>query len=667
MSALPFADCNAPKFEERSSSDWVAMGHDNLWPLYLEDLMLGSGMHNAIIKGVGAMVFGHGLDAKNKDKFIEQWLRVKVLFDDESCLRRAALDLKLYGQCYLNPIWNQDRTNIVEVHHIPAADIRAGKANDDDKVEVYYHSTDWSNLSKHTPQPIPAFDPANRTAASSIVHIKLYNPQSFYYGLPDYVGGLAWAYADKQIAEFHASSLQQGLFPSALISFKGGIPTDEERQKIERLIYDKFGSASNAGKFLITFSDGAEEAPEFQTLQPQDPQKTFAFYSEQISTQVLCAHRVTSPLLFGLRTGSSGFGNNADEMKESYELFHNSVVRPMQDVLIEGLRPMLSCMNITLDLHFKKLQPASFLYVEDMVDAEEQAAKDASYNGAQIASAVEVLVKVQEGILTEEQAKVFLVQMLQFTPAVADALFTDGVSAIGIVSEEEEEKADALEDTDAQVQMSQEGRITDEQGSAWLTHLADKDSRVPLDKYTFLKSEPVTDTSIDHKLHNSYAFGLEDYSNIDEFSEWGDVVSPKGYLFAVRYSYYKASKDTPAGASRDFCVEMMELSDAGVQYRYEDIQAMSDAGENGQFAAAGEATYRIFEWAGGKHCQHGFQRNIYIYNPNGDPVEFIDLAEAEAEWDGLVSGKFDSVMVSVGNNPYVPQKGDEAIAPRDKQ
>lgn len=672
FSAMPYAPSNAPVFEETSSKDWVTMGHDNLWPLYLEELMLGSGMHNAIIKGVGDMVYGHGLDAANKDNFIDQWLRVRMLFGDETCLRRAAFDLKLYGQCYLNPIWNENRTSIVEVNHIPASAVRAGVANDDDEVEVYWHSADWSNLSQNPPQAIPAFNPQDRIAASSIVHVKLYNPQSFYYGLPDYIGGLSWAYADKQIAEFHASSLQQGLFPSMLINFKNGIPTDEERMKIERLIYDKFGSASNAGKFLITFSDGADEAPTFEAFQPQDPQKTFAFYSEQITTQVLCAHRVTSPLLFGLRTTGGGFGNNADEMKESYELFHNAVVRPMQDVLIDGLRPILSAMNITLDLHFKKLQPASFLYVEEMaIGEEEMANKDASYNGGQISGAVEVLVKVQEGIITEEQAKVFLVQMLQFTPAVADALFTEGVSAIGIVTKEEDEKEEDLEEVDAQTQMSRQGRITEKEGDAWLRALAEKDAQVP-DNFFFLKEESVTDTQQDHKMHARRTFGLDSYSNYGEASIYGDVISPKGYLYAVRYAYEKTSKDTPVGESRDFCIEMMDLSDGGVMYRYEDIAlgeagSMSEAGENGSFARAGESKYDIFEWAGGVNCQHGWKRRIFVYKPEGELGEFVDIAEAHAEWDNLVAGQFDDVMERVGNNPYIVQQGGEAVAPRDKQ
>ena len=109
---------------------------------------------------------------------------------------------------------------------------------------------------------------------------------------------------------------------------------------------------------------------------------------------------------------------------------------------------------------------------------------------------------------------------------------------------------------------------------------------------------------------------------------------------------------------------MLELSDAGVEYRFEDLQNMEDAGVNQQFAAAGESSYSIFDWAGGKNCYHGFKRSIYIYDPERT---FTDLSEAKAEWDNLVLGKFDSVMDRVGNNPDIVQQGEEAVAPIDKQ
>ena len=37
------------------------------------------------------------------------------------------------------------------------------------------------------------------------------------------------------------------------------------------------------------------------------------------------------------------------------------------------------------------------------------------------------------------------------------------------------------------------------------------------------------------------------------------------------------------------------------------------------------------------------------------------------EWNDLVGDRFNDVMDAVGNNPYVVQQGEEAVAPRDKQ
>jgi hypothetical protein len=79
-----------------------------------------------------------------------------------------------------------------------------------------------------------------------------------------------------------------------------------------------------------------------------------------VSLKVLSGHRVTSPLLFGLR-GDTGFGSNADEMKDAYELMLKTVILPFQEILLDGIRPVLSAANITLPLEFKKLVPAAFM------------------------------------------------------------------------------------------------------------------------------------------------------------------------------------------------------------------------------------------------------------------------------------------------------------------
>jgi len=133
---------------------------------------------------------------------------------------------------------------------------------------------------------------------------------------------------------------------------------------------------------------------------------------------------------------------------------------------------------------------------------------------------------------------------------------------------------------------------------------------------------------------DSYAKGDE-----SERSKWGDAG-----LYKLRYAY---SQNLTAN-SRDFCVEMVGMSKAGAVFKYEDIQNMSDAGVNGEFAPEGQSSYDIFRWKGGAYCHHFWKRQIYFRKQ--EKGRFLPNK-------GLDNDK------RVGNVPYVKPKGFESIAP----
>ena len=372
------------------------------------------------------------------------------------------------------------------------------------------------------------------------------------------------------------ANVSNGLFPSLLISFNNGVPDQEERAALERLIYDKFGGATNAGKFLMTFNDSAENAPTIESFQPTDPQQVYQFMSSEVVVKILSGHRVTSPLLFGIRDEGGGFGSNADEMRDAYDLFYNTVITPMQEIILSALRPLLSVNNIILPIEFGKLVPAQFL------------------------------------------------------------------------NERVEEERPAMNFT-------RQDKITPGQSAVVLNYLKFKHAPPEGETWTEIKRERVTDTSVDHRIHKRRNF-FDEYANFKEPSFWGDVMGPSGTQFALRYVYDQVD-DTPREyESRDFCKEMMSAASSGAMYRYEDIAlgepgSMSNDGVNSQFAAAGESQYDIFEFKGGVYCRHGWVRVIFASQSD----DILTPEQLTEEWD--------EVMKRVGNNPYVPGKGEEAVAP----
>ena len=359
-----------PVIEENSNQDWIGYGTGNSYPDYLIDLYQNSSINSALIKGISAQIYGKGLDATDKDEKPEQWLQLQLLLEkNPDALKNACFDLKLHGYCFLNTIWNRTRTKIAEIKHIPAQTIRTGKANMSGEIEEYYYSPNWSDYRKgqNRPKGIKAFNTTDRTEASQLLMIKDYSPRVFYYASPDYVGSTNWIQLDVQIADFHLNNISNGLFPSMSIAFNNGIPTDEARQEIERKLQAKFSGNQNAGRLMITFNDGADNAPVIEPINSNGADGLYQYLSTECKHKILSGHRITSPLLLGIRDAGGGFGNNADELKDSFELLQGIVVKPFQDTMLNGLNKVFAVNGINLDLYFKTLKPAAFLE-EEIVD-----------------------------------------------------------------------------------------------------------------------------------------------------------------------------------------------------------------------------------------------------------------------------------------------------------
>ena len=623
-----------PLFEEQPGSEWINYGFDNLYGDYLRDLYLGSSIHTAVVNGVAEMIAGEGIDATDRLQNAgkrEQWLKFSGLMEKSSddLVRRLSFDMKLYGMAYIQVIWNRSRTGIAELRHISSSNVRSGKANADGVVKTYYVSARWDAIKQkqYHPRAYPAFSMEDRTQAAQILQIKAYQPGIYYYGLPDYVGSTNYIELDREIGVFHLNNIKNGLFPSMLLNFNNGIPTDEERREIERKVNEKFSGSSNAGRLLISFSDGNDNQPQIESISANDAEGMYQFLSQETTTKILAGHRVTSPLLFGVRGVGAGFGNNADELRDSYSLFSQTVVLPFQNLILECIGMLAQINGIELDLFIKPLQPANFIEVEavEVMTPEDQAKegvrdveettaspqeapteetpeavsqdKEASYNGAQISSALDIIIKVGEGLVTKEQAIVFLIQMLQFDPQVAEALFREGADATKAI-----ERLSALKKKDNSRDPRQDLNTPG--------HVADKlialGEDIDESKYELIDEREVN-YNTESTLNATWNFAsvIQDTRNEESADD-----SP---LILVRYYYAGDVRDN----TREFCRKMMQ---AGKFYRREDLDpdlspdAVTDA--NPGFGERGSDNYNVWLYKGGPRCRHFWLRATFLRKDN---------------------------------------------------
>ena len=119
-----------PRVVESNMKKWVAYGENNDYFEFLADRYNGSPTHNAVITATTQMIYGLGIDARDKAQDMEGWLRVLALLSKED-LRKTAQDIKLNGNFawQIITVENEGEKKLEAIVHIPVMAIRSGKAN----------------------------------------------------------------------------------------------------------------------------------------------------------------------------------------------------------------------------------------------------------------------------------------------------------------------------------------------------------------------------------------------------------------------------------------------------------------------------------------------------------------------------------------------------------
>jgi len=327
------------KYESRNSEEkinnkgWIDYGHDNLFPQYLIGLYNSSAVHGALVTSIANMIYGEGIKAEGAAQ-----LEIEKLGLNKT-MRNACLDLKLQGGFYLEITWSLDRSKIKKVEHIPFERIRSGHMDEEGYVSTYYHCLNWEDT-RSAKQVIPNFDPSlKKEQPIQLLCVKPFSIGTNYYARPDYRAAVDWIEVDKQVGIFHNNNINNGMAPSFAIHWKNGIPSPEKRQEIRQDFTRQLTGASNAGKFIMTFSDGGDTAPDMQPFDLSDAHNQYEFISRECTDKIMIGHRVTSPALFGVKT--AGQLGATEEIKVSMQIFERDVIQPFRDLIDETINTIL--------------------------------------------------------------------------------------------------------------------------------------------------------------------------------------------------------------------------------------------------------------------------------------------------------------------------------------
>ena len=346
--------------QEEKGKDFVKFGLHNSFPEELIELYNNSSIHNTCVNAIVDGIVGEGLVAE-PDYVLEKANRDGETWNN--IFKKVAQDYKLYGGFSLEVIWNKARTAIAEVYHIDYSFLRAKEKDYRGKIPGYYISDEWATQYRYTGKSVaelpclPVYNPNTNEAEPRQIYVyNPYRPGMKYYPLPDYVGALRVIDLDTEVDNFHINNIKNGLAPSLAITTYTNAD-EEEREAIERMLQLQYAGSNNAGSLLYMDVDSPENKPDITPIPQNGADDYYYNVNEMVVQKILTAHRITSPMILGIKT--SGQLGGRDEMLDAYLLLLNTVIRPYQQDILYCFETLLNAMfpteEITLGIQQLKL------------------------------------------------------------------------------------------------------------------------------------------------------------------------------------------------------------------------------------------------------------------------------------------------------------------------
>jgi hypothetical protein len=364
LMVLTFAEARQPEYREKKGEGegYIEFGKKNDYPNYLVDLYNKSAKHNAIIKGKVNYITGNGFKIKDGvdpigEQFIAQANRVESLTE---VLRKASIDIELFGGAYLQIIWSVTGENLAEVYHVDYTKIRTNADN-----TQFWYSENWEDR-KYKREIYNGFNSQLRQG-TQIMYLKEYRPNLNAYALPGYFGALNYVESDIEISKHVLGNAQTGFSASKLITLPNGEPSDDEKRQIERKFTDRF-TGSDGKKFILSFVNDASRKPVIEDLGASDITKEdFGNVDKMIQQNIFAGHQITAPDLFGIST--PGQLGSRQQMRDSYEIFKNTYVNDKQIFLEQVFSLLAKLHGANSELQIVPCEPIGIEFGEAIIAA----------------------------------------------------------------------------------------------------------------------------------------------------------------------------------------------------------------------------------------------------------------------------------------------------------
>jgi hypothetical protein len=351
---------NFHEYKKDKDQKYVKNGEDNMFPQHLIEMYNKSSVNAACINAVVEGVIGEGLTA-NEEIYLK---RANSRGDSWTDLFvKCALDFKLHGSFALEIVYSNDRSRL-EAYHIDFSTLRAKEKNKYGHIPGYFISDQWDKKSRFSGlvykneddiDYLPVYNPEKRQEEPHQIYVNRdYRPGQTYYPLPDYVAALRIIELDTSIDDFHVNNIKNGMTPSlSITTFTNG--SVDQLREIEQQLQSNYAGTNNAGSLIYMDVPEKEMAPVITPINSNGTDTYYTTINDLVMQKILTAHRITSPMLLGIKEAGQ-LGGRA-ELLDAHLLFLNLVILPIQQEMLKCFEMIMSFNypDVTLGIEQKRL------------------------------------------------------------------------------------------------------------------------------------------------------------------------------------------------------------------------------------------------------------------------------------------------------------------------
>lgn len=388
-----------PVEEQDRMLGFIKWGKKNDYPFFLVDLFNGSAWHQGIIKNKTYYIAGGGLEVVSGE--LSRFLANSYTdFTMDEIVEQLAFDYELFGAFAVKGTWNKEGTRVAMWEYLGVDAIRISSDE-----RMYYLSDDWTvqqqSAEKTNLRTLPALDENNKVGSFVLYYkdpAKKARKEHGVYPKPPYQGGITAIQTDCDISKFHMYELQNGFKSGTMITFMDGFPeTQEEAESFKNQIKGPASNIENSGDIIITFAPSSDQAPKVENLTGNDLDKRYDMLQSSVQQNILVAHSVVAPSLFGVAPEGSF---NAAESADLYEIFKKTYVEARQKRIEYILNYMV---KLSGDIGTLKLKDVKPIGVAETAPAQ-PVAQETTFNRQDINALMDVVSKMNDGKISSESA-----------------------------------------------------------------------------------------------------------------------------------------------------------------------------------------------------------------------------------------------------------------------